>query len=208
MPRPSFLHAGVLGHLRAAGAHGYAALRHLVLALLGVAGHFAALAVGIVVVFEEWGWQPLANLLGRIARLKPIAALEAWIRRLPPYGALCVFALPSILILPLKLVALYLIAEGHTMSAAALFVGAKIAGTALLARLFMLTEPALMQLAWFKRAYDTLMPLKHALTDWVRSSYTWKIGRLIKARVKAAVRPLFDAVRLRIAAVRLRLLGW
>lgn len=207
MPRPSFLHAGALGHMRAAAAHSVAALRHVALALWAVVGHAVAFAVAIVVVFEEWGWHPLARLLGRIAKLRPIAALENVVRHLPPYGALCVFALPSILILPLKLTALYLIAQGHTVSAATLFIGAKIAGTALLARLFMLTEPALMRIAWFKRAYDVVMPLKHALTEWVRSSAVWKTGRMLKKRAKDVLRPYGQAIRARIAAIRARLFG-
>lgn len=149
----------------------------------------------------------MAALLGRVARLKPIAALEGLVRQLPPYAALAVFALPSILILPLKLVALVLVAGGHTVSAAALFIGAKIVGTALLARLFMLTEPALMRIPWFKRGYDTLMPMKEALLAWVRDSAVWKLGRIVKARVKRAIAPFVAMVRARIGALRARLLG-
>ena len=207
MTRPPFLHRGALGHLKTAGAHALAALRHLALAARVVLGHALAALVAVVVVFEEWGWRPLAALLARIARLKPIAAIEGVVRQLPPYGALAVFALPSLLILPLKLVALVLIAGGHTVSAAALFIGAKVVGTALLARLFMLTEPALMRIPWFKRGYDTLMPKKDALTAWVRDSYVWKMGRVAKARVKHAVAPYIAAVRARIGHLRTKLLG-
>ena len=75
--------------------------------------------LAIIIVFEEWGWRPLAAALAQLARLKPIAWLEAHIQRLPPYGALVVFAMPSILILPLKLIALYLITSGQEVAAAA-----------------------------------------------------------------------------------------
>jgi hypothetical protein len=205
MSRPSFLHAGVVGHVKAAGAHGFAALRHVAFAVWAVVGHAVALVVAIIVVFEEWGWQPLSRLVGRLARVRPIAAIEGTIRALPPYGALCVFVLPSILIFPLKLVALYLVAAGHTASAAALFIGAKIVGTALLARLFQLTEPSLMRIAWFKHAYDVIMPLKHALTGWVRASRVWKVGRFIKERAKDYMRPMMQAIRARLSALRARL---
>jgi hypothetical protein len=59
--------------------------------------------VALIIVFEEWGWRPLADLLGRLARWRPWAAIEAVIIRLPPYVALVVFALPTLLLLPLKL---------------------------------------------------------------------------------------------------------
>ena len=207
MNRPTFLKRGALGHLKAAGAYALEALRHLGLAARVVLGHAVAALVAIVVVFEEWGWRPLAAWLGRIARFKPIAALEVRVRRLPPYGALAVFALPSFLILPLKLVALVLIAGGHTLSAAALFIGAKIVGTALLARLFILTEAALMRIPWFKHGYDRLMPIKAALLVWVRDSTAWKMGRLVKARVKHALAPMLATVRARIGAWRTLLRG-
>ena len=60
--------------------------------------------LALVIVFEEWGWRPLADLLGRLARWRPWAAVEALIIRLPPYAALVVFTLPTLLLLPLKLV--------------------------------------------------------------------------------------------------------
>src|SRR5262245_10172380 len=55
--------------------------------------------LALVIVFEEWGWQPLAALLGRLARWRPWAAVEAVIIRLPPYVALVVFVLPTVLLL-------------------------------------------------------------------------------------------------------------
>ena len=105
--------------------------------------------LALIIVFEEWGWRPLADLLGRLARWRPWAAVESLIIRLPPYAALVVFALPTLLLLPLKLLALLLIAKGQVILAGLLFVAAKVVATALIARLFMLTQPALMQIGWF-----------------------------------------------------------
>jgi hypothetical protein len=207
MIKPAFLGSGVVAHLRLAAGHGVRALMHLLYAGRVIVRHVIAAVVAAVVLFEEWGWRPLADLLGKLARLAPIAALEARLRTLPPYGALAVFALPSALILPLKLVALYLVAQGHTVFAGLLFVGAKIVGTALVARIYMLTEHALMQIGWFKRGYDTLMPLKHALVEWARDSAAWKYGRLIKSRVKRVLAPTMITVRAQIARLLARVRG-
>jgi hypothetical protein len=147
---------------------------------------FLEIVLILIILFEEWGWRPLAQALAWLARFRPWARVEAAIAALPPYPALFVFALPSALLIPLKFVALFLITKGYTLTAAALFVGAKVAGTALLARLFQLTRPALMRIAWFARAYDTLMPWKTALEDYVRASWAWRWGRLVKARAKNA----------------------
>lgn len=201
MSRPAFIKTGVRAELRRAGQFGALALVHLWRAFAALIGHLLAAVVALVVVFEEWGWRPLANLLGVLARLRPIAWIEARIRQLPPYAALAIFALPSATLFPLKLLALYLIAQGKTLLATGLFVGAKVVGTALIARLYMLTEHALMRIGWFKRSYDFLMPYKQALVDWVHDSYVWRYARVVKARVKAAVKPLVMAVRARLAAM-------
>jgi hypothetical protein len=146
----------------------------------------------LIIVFEEWGWRPLADLLGRLARWRPWAAIETFIVRLPPYAALVVFALPSLLLLPLKFLALFLIAKGQIVLAGILFMAAKVVATALVARLFMLTQPALMQIGWFAYGYDTIMPWKDAVTARVRASWAWRWGRVLKERVR---RVLAAAVR-------------
>jgi hypothetical protein len=142
--------------------------------------------LALIIVFEEWGWRPLADLIGRLARWRPWAAVEALIMRLPPYAALVVFVLPSTLLLPLKLLAVVLIAKGQIVLAGILFAFAKVVATALVARLFMLTQPALMQIGWFAWSYDTLMPWKDALVARVHASWTWRVGRVVKERVKRA----------------------
>lgn len=143
--------------------------------------------LALIIVFEEWGWRPLAELLGRFARWRPWAQIEYAIVRLPPYAALLAFVLPSALLLPLKFLALFLVANGQFLLAALLFAGAKVVATALVARLFLLTQPALMQIGWFAWAYDRVMPWKEALTDYVRLSVPWRMGRLWKERTRRAI---------------------
>lgn len=183
------------------------ALRHFSVAVRLALGHVLASVVALIVVFWEWGWRPLAALLGQLARWRPFAALETLVRGLPPYAALAVFALPSVLLLPLKLMAFYLVAQGYKAAAAAVFIGAKVVGTALVARIYMLTEQALMRIGWFKRTYDTVMPLKAALTAWVRDSAVWHYGRAAKQRAKQLAAPLVMRVRHLVLAVRRRLFG-
>jgi hypothetical protein len=142
--------------------------------------------VALLILFEEWGWVPLANALARLGRLPVFRWVEGSIRALPPYAALCVFFLPTIALLPVKLAALWLIGQGHAFLGVAVIVIAKIAGTAVVARLFMLTQPALMQLEWFARLYARWTAWKDALIARVRASPAWRaIGRA-KAEARAA----------------------
>jgi hypothetical protein len=143
--------------------------------------------LAVLIVFEEWGWKPLAAALASLGRLKPFAWIEGHIQRLPPYAALAVFLVPSALLLPLKLLALYLITAGYKLAAGSLFIGAKVVGTAIVARLFQLTQGQLMRIGWFKRIYDVVMPWKEALLAWVRASWSWRYGRILKTRMKRFV---------------------
>lgn len=138
----------------------------------------------LILLFEEWGWRPLVAGIEWLARFRPIARLELFIAGLPPYAAFVALALPTTLLLPLKFLAVFLLANGHFFSASALFVFAKIASTALIARLFILTKPALMQIGWFARAHDWLMPWKEAIFASIRKSWPWRYGRMLKTRVK------------------------
>ena len=166
--------------------------------LLGVLNVIAAL----IVLFEEWGWRPLAQALDYLARFRLWARLEEAIRRLPPYAAFVVFALPTTILLPLKFATIWLIARGFILTAGALFVAAKIVSTALIARLFMLTKPALMQIGWFARAYHWFMPWKEALFARIRASWPWRYGRVVKARAERIVRQNWVRLRPRLDAVR------
>lgn len=139
--------------------------------------------LALLILFEEWGWEPLKRAMAWVARLPPLAWLERRIAALPPYAALAVFLVPTLLLLPVKLAALWLIGSGRAGLGLAVIVIAKLAGTALLARLFQLTQPALMQLAWFARGYSRWSAWKAALVARVRASWAWRVGRVVKRRV-------------------------
>ena len=65
-----------------------------------------------------------------------------------------------------------------------MFIAAKLLGTALLARIFMLTKPALLQIPWFAAGYAKFMPWKDALFAKIRVSRTWRYGRMLKTRLR------------------------
>jgi hypothetical protein len=166
----------------------------------------AALQVlaALIVLFEEWGWKPLSEALAWLARFRVVAKLEGLISRLPPYAALFVFALPTAILFPLKLLAVWLLANEQFAAATGLFIGAKIASTALVARLFMLTRPALMQIAWFARAYNWFMPWKDRLFAEIRASWVWRYGRMVKTRVRLELKQAWAKMKPRAQALAAR----
>jgi hypothetical protein len=141
--------------------------------------------LALVILFEEWGWEPLQRLLARIGDWPAFRWIEPRIRALPPYAALALFALPALALLPIKLLALWLIAQGRAMLGALVIIVAKLVGTAVVARLFALTLPALMRLAWFARLYGRWAAWKQALLDWARASAVWQRASSVWRRARA-----------------------
>ena len=161
----------------------------------------AEVLLALIVLFEEWGWRPLASLLARLGRWRPWAMVESAIADLPPYAALGVFALPTALFFPLKLLAFYFIAKGQAMLATGVFMLAKVLGTALVARIFQLTQPALMRIAWFAWSYDLFVPWKDALFARIRETWAWRYGRVVKVRVKKAAAAAWERAKPGITAM-------
>ena len=141
----------------------------------------AALLVPIL-LFEEWGWVPLAALAARLARLPLWARAENWLRNLPPWGALLAFFLPVLLLLPVKVLALYLFGHGHSATAVSLLVVAKLVGTAIVARIFQLVEAALMRIPLFARWYPRWKAWKDHVLTLVRESRPWRVVRAFNWR--------------------------
>lgn len=161
---------------------------------------FGGVLLALLLLFEEWGWEPLSRLLNRMARLPVWSQIERLIVRLPPYGALCVFAVPVLALIPIKLLAWYWVSQGHAVLGLSIVVGAKVLGTAIAARLFQLTQPALMRLPWFNRGYTRWKRWKDDITARVRQSAIWRKVRFGRRRVGRQCRATARAMWLRVRA--------
>jgi len=156
----------------------------LIKTLLAPLRWLARLLLALVILFEEWGWVPLQRAMAWLGRLPLLRQIEAGIRRLPPYAALALLLLPTLVIVPIKLVALLLISQGRAVLGIGVILLAKLVGTAVLARLFVLSQPALMRLGWFARLYAQWTAWKQALLDWVRASLLWRQARALRRLVR------------------------
>jgi hypothetical protein len=142
----------------------------------------------LVLFFEEWGWRPLTAWAARLAQWPPLARLEARILGLSPKAALAIFLLPSLLLLPVKLLALWFIHRGAATLGVLVIVAAKLLGTALVGRLFILTEPQLMHFAWFARALGWWRATKERVRAAVARSTAWRAALAWRRRVGIWVR--------------------
>lgn len=138
----------------------------------------------MIMFFEEWLWDHLVTFMAWIARARIFRWLEARLKKLPPYGAMAVFLLPGALLLPVKIAALYLITHGHAGTGLIIIVGAKLLGTALVARMFTICRPTLLSVSWFRRLYEAITRFKTRLYHAIKSMPAWRVAVRWKNAIK------------------------
>ena len=128
----------------------------------------------LLLLLEDWLWVVGARLMTRLTAWPPLHRLEARIARLGPYAALVLFALPAILLFPVKLLALWAIGNGQALLGVTVIVLAKVLGAAAVARLYLLTRPVLLTIVWFARLLFWFLALKQRWIDRLRATSAWR----------------------------------
>ena len=118
------------------------------------------LLAAIVVLFEDWLWDDLLRLMAALGRLPGLRQMEHLIAALPPYGALAAFGL-------------------------AVIIAAKLAGTALLARIYALTHPQLLRISWFAALHARYVSFKTKVYAALKATRIYQLLHQHKLRVKA-----------------------
>ena len=139
----------------------------------------------LVLFIEEWGWRPLTAFVARLAKWPPLARFEALVRAAPPRIALLLFLAPAVALFPIKLLALWILSRGHAVLGITVIVVAKLLGTAIVGRLFILTESQLMRFIWFARVLGWWRTTKQRVMDALRRSAAWRAARRLKTRWRA-----------------------
>ncbi len=142
---------------------------------------FVWLAAAIFLI-EEFIWDWTAALMARLGAVRLVHAIERRIAALRPRWAFFAFILPSTILIPAKLIGLHAIAAGHWFIGSGVFLLAKVAGMALFSRIFNLTRPSLMQLAWFARFYAWVMLYRNRIHAYLDQ---WQAYQLVKRRLIA-----------------------
>ena len=122
-----------------------------------LAAPFVIVAAAVILI-EDWLWDDLARLAAAIGRLPILRSVEAFIASLPPYPALLFFATPALLLVPLKLVALFFMSHGQATLGVLTIIAAKFVGTALVARIFVLTVPSYCESAGLPGSMNDSLP--------------------------------------------------
>ena len=165
-------------------------LRNRLLSPLVVAG-------ALLLLLEEWCWAFGLSLVRGVADWPFFKVIDRRIAALSPYPALCLFVLPALLLLPVKLLALLAMGAGYPLTGICVFVVAKIGGAALVARVYFLTRPALLTLPWFARWHNAFIRLKDDWLGRLRATGFYRSAGLMSARLRASGRLLAGRLRRR-----------
>jgi apolipoprotein N-acyltransferase len=125
--------------------------------------------------------KPLADWLGDHTAFE---RLRRWIRSLPPYGALALFAVPVLLLEPVKPAAAYLAATGHWRAALAVLAVGEILKLVLVERLFSISRNQLMSIPAFAWGYGKY----HLAKAWLQSTETWRTVRRWSRMARLGIR--------------------
>ncbi|GAB3245639.1 hypothetical protein [Chitinimonas naiadis] len=143
------------------------------------------LLAALLIFLEEFLWDQLANLFGLLARLPFWARLERWVAGLPAWAALPMFLVPMVLLFPIKLAALWLIGHHHVVLGLQVILAAKIGGTAIAARLFMLLKPTLLTVPWFARGYAFFLYWRERIFTRLHAMWWWQTAHQGMVAIRA-----------------------
>jgi len=157
--------------------------------------HPLLVLVAIVFLIEAWLWRRLEPVVESIVAWFPLRAVKAriaaLIRKLPPAATLIVFAVPVVVLFPLKLVGLWLLANKYWFAAGTILILAKLVGVAVTAFVFEATRPKLLQMAWFRWIYERVLigldwahrlvaPIRERLRRLIRLFRSEQSGRVLR----------------------------
>ncbi len=146
--------------------------------------YFLLYPVALLLIFEEWGWEPLSHLFDRLTNLNSWKHIEDRVAHLSPIIAFIILLFPMLALIPIKLFGVFLFDNGHFISGVTIVIVAKLFGTAFVSRLFHLTLPALMKMNWFAKWYPRWKEWKDKLLDEIRSSTIWHWASAMNAKIK------------------------
>jgi hypothetical protein len=155
------------------------------------------IALALVFLFEAWLWDVLEPIVARVVNVIPWGRIKpAFIRmveRLSPRMTLVVFAIPFVVLLPVKFLEFWLLAHRQWIAAITVLVAAKLVGLGLTAFIFDATKDKLLELAWFRHLYEFFIwardwanekvrPVKLQLREWSRATIVPVMRRLRRWR--------------------------
>jgi hypothetical protein len=117
---------------------------------------------------------------GAKVRVQMLSAIHRFLARLGPYQAFFILAIPLAIVEPLKLVALFVIGEGHFIAGVVVMICAYVGSLFVTERLFVALKPKLLSLSWFAVAWRLFVRARNKTLSWLH--WTWVRVRKVDPR--------------------------
>jgi hypothetical protein len=149
-------------------------------------------AIAAVYFLADAIFATLSHPLSRwIGELRVLASLRSWIRSLRPYPSLALFAVPLIVLEPVKPVAAYLAATGHVRPGLMVLIVGEILKLVLVERLFSINRDKLLSIPAFAWAYGKY----RFVVDWLESSEAWQMVLRWNRRMRLTIRARLSVLK-------------
>ena len=144
---------------------------------------------------EELLWENLKVLTAWVAKFPLFKWTERLIQRLPPYPTMAVFLVPGAVLFPVKLGAVWLMTHGQVLLGIGVILAAKVVGTAVVARLYVICQPKLMTIGWFARLHDWLTVTRDRLYSAIKAMPLYQATRAKLSAIKQTVKHMLHVMR-------------
>lgn len=156
---------------------------------------FLIVIAAFVMWVEEFLWKRLKALTSLIGLIPFVRRAEVAIAGLPPYAAMIVLLAPMSTLFPLKLLAIYWLAHGYWLASLGLLATAKVLGTAIVARMYVICQPQLMTITWFRSLRDMVILTRDWLYQAVQQLPVYQSARQLLLSFKDSARNLLSSIR-------------
>jgi hypothetical protein len=164
--------------------------------------------LAILFLVEAWLWDHvklwLKTLADAVGAERYVAKLREFIASLSPYPTLAVFAVPALAVLPLKMLALEIIAAGHVFLGITFILAAKTLALGVTSFLFDICRDKLMQIPRFVQFYELVLRVRawaHTLVEPAKRELEAML-RLGRGQVDAAFGQARSRFERRLAHIR------
>lgn len=122
------------------------------------------IVLALAFILESWLWVHVREWLRALNRILGLELFDHWLKKWAethsPYAALGLFLIPAGLILPVKIIALSLIAKGRFAIGLFSILLAKILALGVASYLFDLLRKKLLEITWFKYCYALALRIR------------------------------------------------
>ena len=128
--------------------------------------------LALLFMLEAWLWDKTGALIARLIVALPLEAFKQRVSRaieaLSPIQTLCIFIIPVLVLLPIKIMALWFLAHGWVVAGIGTIIAAKLAGLGVSSYLFTLCKPKLLLLGWVRWLYEHCLHWRELAAKLVR----------------------------------------